>query len=329
LSQPDLIERLRDARPAPPPALRERVRLIAAEAPAPPHRRITLRRAALVLVPVAAAITATVVFLPGGHKASAPLIYEHTAGVAGEGAKRAFGNPGVAVKGGAPLEAAVPAPTPARVQRYSASLELRLRSARAISAATKRAAQIASSLAGYPLRLNVHTGTSPSYADLVFRLPRLHVQQAVRRFAALGTIVNEDVAIQDLQAQFNASRDLMARLQRQLAALYRQPQTTSVQRQVAALTARVQRLQRGQTATLRAAHYATLELRLTTATTASPPVRHTHGPLHGLGIAFHWLWIVAVYTLALGAPVVAIVVAATLALRALRRRREEALLSRS
>ena len=47
------------------------------------------------------------------------------------------------------------------------------------------------------------------------------------------------------------------------------------------------------------------------------------------GIAFHWLWIGAVYALALGAPVVAAAVFAWLLVRALRRRREDALLSRS
>jgi hypothetical protein len=225
---------------------------------------------------------------------------------------------------------AVPAASPNRVQRYSATLELRERTAAALAVASKRATQIATSLAGYPLRLNVHTGTSPSYADLVYRIPRLHVREAVRRFTALGAIVNEDVSIEDLQAQVNATNDLIARLQRQLAVLYTQTQTTDVQRRIAALTARVQRLQRAQAATLHAAHYATVELRMTTPTrTAPPPAHHGHGPLHGLGIAFHWLWIGAVYVLALVAPLVVIAVAFWLALRALRRRREDALLSRT
>ena len=68
MSQPELIAVLREARPVAPPELRERVRLIAAEAAVPPRRRVTWRRAAVVLVPVAAAIVAAVVLLPrGGH----------------------------------------------------------------------------------------------------------------------------------------------------------------------------------------------------------------------------------------------------------------------
>src|SRR4029077_13085344 len=122
----------------------------------------------------------------------------------------------------------------------------------ALSTAAKRASQIATSLAGYPLRLNVRTAGSPSSADLVFRIPRTHVQEAVSRFTALGTIVNEGVSIKDVQAPITATGDLVARLQRQLTALRTEQQTTLVQRQIAVLTARIEQLQRERAATLRA-----------------------------------------------------------------------------
>src|SRR6185437_364220 len=61
MSQRDLVAELRAAHVEAPPEVRERVRLIAAAAPAPP-RRITWRRALVVAVPVAAAVAATVVF---------------------------------------------------------------------------------------------------------------------------------------------------------------------------------------------------------------------------------------------------------------------------
>jgi hypothetical protein len=329
MSQPELVARLREARPAVPSELRGRVRLIAAAAPTSRHPWMTRRRALLVLVPVAAAIAAVVVLVPSGGKRTAPVAIERIAPAAAPpaAAKHAFSlAPAV---GAAASDAAVPAPSPNRVQRYSASLELRERTATALAEASKQATQIATSLAGYPLRLNVHTGTSPSYADLVYRIPRVHVQAAVRRFTSLGAIVNEDVSIEDLQGQVNGTNDVIARLLRQLAVLYKQPRTTDVQRQVAALTAHVQRLQRAQAATLRAAHYATVEVRMTAPTRAAPRARHEHGPLHGLGIALHWLWIGAIYALALVAPLVVVVVAFWLTVRALRRRREDELLSRS
>ena len=72
MSQPDLLRELRESRPVAPAELRERVRLIAAQASeTPPPRRFfprpTRRRALLVLVPVAlAASIAAVVVLPRG-----------------------------------------------------------------------------------------------------------------------------------------------------------------------------------------------------------------------------------------------------------------------
>ena len=58
MSQRDLAHALREARPAAPPELRQRVRLIAAQSAEPPRRRITWRRALVVAVPVAAAVIA-------------------------------------------------------------------------------------------------------------------------------------------------------------------------------------------------------------------------------------------------------------------------------
>src|SRR5215813_6822554 len=58
MSQRDLVAELRAAHVEAPSEVRERVRLIAAGAPAPP-RRITWRRALVVVVPVAAAIVFT------------------------------------------------------------------------------------------------------------------------------------------------------------------------------------------------------------------------------------------------------------------------------
>ena len=56
---------------------------------------------------------------------------------------------------------------------------------------------------------------------------------------------------------------------------------------------------------------------------------HGHGPLHGLGVAFRWIGIGAVYALALGAPLAAARSGSPGSrVRAIRRRREDALLSR-
>jgi hypothetical protein len=54
--------------------------------------------------------------------------------------------------------------------------------------------------------------------------------------------------------------------------------------------------------------------------------QHTHGPLHGVGVALKWLGIGAVYALAIGAPVAVLLLLLWLGVRVVRRRRENALL---
>ena len=54
-----------------------------------------------------------------------------------------------------------------------------------------------------------------------------------------------------------------------------------------------------------------------------------NGPLHGLVVAFKWIGIGAVYAIALGTPLVLLIALGWFLARGMRRRREEALLSRA
>ena len=217
--------------------------------------------------------------------------------------------------------------TPARVQRYGASLSLRVADAAKVSDAVKRALRITASLGGYPVTVHVASSRASGSGELVLKVPRSHVQQAVARLSQLGTIIGEQVDIQDLQAGLNATDRTIARLQRELAALRAQQQSDSVKEQIAALTSRIVGLQRARATTVRTAHYATISLSISTRT-AVQPQHHGHGPLHGLGVAFRWIGIALVYGLALGAPLALVAALAWFAARAMRRRREDALLSR-
>jgi hypothetical protein len=320
MSQRDLAYQLRVARPAAPPELRERVRLIAAQSAQPPRRRITWRRVLVVAVPVAAALVAASVLSTRSarNEQQLPLAAQQAPALH---RKAAFG-------AAADTLAPAPAPNAARLQRYSTSLELRVRNADDISEASKRAVAIARALGGYEQTVDVDTANRTGYAHITLRVPKTRVQEAVRRLATLGTIVSESVRVQDLQAQVNATDRLIARLQKRLADLRPHYQDTQTQQQEAALESRIEKLQRGRAATVRTAHYATVDLQLTTRT-PPPPVHRGHGPLHDLGLIFRWLGIGAVYVVALGAPFVIIGIAAWLLVRSFRRRREEALLSRS
>jgi hypothetical protein len=329
VSQPDLVTQLREARPAAPPEVRERVRLIAAQAP-PARRRLSWKRALLVAAPVVAAAVVAAVVIPRGQRHATPTAVPVAPIERKAAAPVATGAPATAAQGSADHAVAPTAPTPSakRLQSYSASLSLRVKNATAVSDLTKQTVKIAQSLGGFPQSVNVSAGGKTGYANIVLRVPRTRVQEAVSRLSALGTILNESVSVKDLQAGANATDRLIGRLQRQLTALRTQPQTPETARQLSALTARIQRLQRRQAATARAARYATVSLQLTTREPVAAP-QHGHGPLHGLGVAFRWIGIGALYGLALGGPLVLLSAGAWLATRRTRRRREERLLSRS
>jgi hypothetical protein len=314
MSQRDLVAELRAAHVEAPPEVRERVRLVAAGAPAPP-RRFTWRRSLVVLVPVAAAIAATIVFTrPAEHQETAlefgrpPVTLAPNVGAATDRAAKAF---------------AVPSPKN-RVQTYDATLSLRVERAHDVSDGVKRALRITTSLGGYSQSVHAETHGSSAVADLKLRIPRSRIQKAMAELAQIGTITDENVSTVDQTALLNNTDREIARLQRQVAALRTQPRSDENDRRIAALVTRIERLQRGEATTRRNAHYASVSLHLET-----PPVtvaQHKHGPLHGVGVALTWLGIGVVYALAIGAPVAVFLVLLWLGVRVVRRRRENALL---
>jgi hypothetical protein len=329
MSQLDLIAQIREARPAAPAELRERVQLVAAAAKASP-RRITWRRATLVLAATVAAAVAAVAFLPrdgaqrdGAQSELAPLNRAFAPAYGLE----ANDSAGATVAAPEALSKVAPAPTTGRAQKYSATLELRVRNSDAVSATAQRALSIVDALGGHPQAVRINARSERGNAYLRLSVPRKSVQTAVRRLGNLGTVVAADVAIADLQAGLNTTDRKMERLQQQLANLRAEPQTEETVRGVDALVTRIERLQRARAATVRAAAFATIELRIKTP--AAKPVADDDSPLDGLGTAFRWLGIGAIYTLALGTPLLALGALAWLLARTLRRRREEALLSRS
>ena len=124
MSQPDLARQLRAARPAAPAELRERVRLVAAQAATPRRQIVTWRRAVLAAAVVGASIAAGVIAtrpthraLQNDHRALVPLkAISH-----GSGATDQFSTTGAPV---------APSPSQKRLQNYSASLDVRSTSRR-------------------------------------------------------------------------------------------------------------------------------------------------------------------------------------------------------
>jgi hypothetical protein len=326
MSQRDLVAELQAARLTAPPELRERVRLIAAADASARRPRLTWRRALVVALPVAAAVAATVVLTRPAHRQSEVAIdnAQHGSVLQTQLAPAPRRSAGTASKAfGVPT-------TPSRVQVYGATLSLRIPNANGVSDAVKRAMQITTSLGGYSTSVHASSFGKEADAELTLKVPRDHVQEAITRLAQLGTITAEQVDVLDKQASLNATDRQIARLQKQLAAARAEvPQTDTTKTRIAQLTASIARLQRGEAATRRTAHYATIHLSLTTAQQVVPPKHHHHGPLHGVVVALTWLGIGAVYALAIGLPVLIVLLLLWLAIRTARRRREDALLSRS
>jgi hypothetical protein len=231
---------------------------------------------------------------------------------------------------GAGSATAIPvAPSRTRVQRYGASLTLRVPTPDGVSTGVKRALRIATSLGGHPTSVHASSQGRTAHADLVLKIPRVNVQRAVTQLSQLGTITGEQVEVQDLQAGLDSSGRTIARLQKRLSGLLAQPQTPALTRQIAALTARVVQLQRARVNTIRAARFATVRLHL-----ATPPVKavtqhENHDPFGWLLRSLVWLGIGAVYALVLGIPLVLLGLLVALIVRTVRRRREDALLSRT
>lgn len=313
MSQRDLTAELRAGRIGAPPELRERVRLIVAADTTPtPRRGLSWRRAFVVALPVAAAVAAAIVFTRPTHPTQT---VQHGAAV------------GSATIARAPRPFVAPTPSPTRVQRYGASLTLRVAGTDGVSRGVKSALAITKSLGGYATSVRATTNGTSGSADLTLKVPRAHVQEAISRLSGLGTITSEQVEVQDLQSSLDATALTIARLQRRLAALRAQPQTDALAAQIAALVARIEQLQRTESATTRSARYATVHLQLAT---PEPVVRTAnHGALHGLRVALVWLGIALLYALVLGTPLAILAAMALLIVRTIRRRREDALLSRS
>ena len=323
MSQRDLVAELRGARLAAPPELREHVRLIAAGS-GERVTRFTWRRALVIAVPLAAALAAAVVITRPSHRTAVPSdTAEHGSVLSTQAATPAPQTQRAAKAYGVPT-------TPGRVQQYGATLSLRIPTANGVSDAVKRAMRITTSLGGYSTSVHASTSGKQASAELTLKVPVQHVQEAITRLAQLGTITAEQVDVLDKEASLNATDRLIARLQKQLAALRAvDPQTDATKTQIAQLTSRIEGLQRGEAGTRRTAHYATIHLGLTTQLAYVPPKHHGHGPLHGVVVALTWLGIGAVYALAVGLPVLIVLLLVWLAVRTVRRRRVDALLERS
>src|SRR5207248_2977427 len=107
-----------------------------------------------------------------------------------------------------------------RLQHTDASLEVRVSDVGRLSDATSAATRIATALGGYAQSVVYRTpegGGGASYIEL--RVPAQNVKTALARLAALGTLVSQQLSVQDLQHDFEVESAQIAQLRRTVAAL--------------------------------------------------------------------------------------------------------------
>lgn len=221
-NEPTVETLLRAHAPHAPASLRARV--LALE-PAP-RRRWSLppRRLVLVALPAACVLALAAALLhgalrPGGQAAS---VSQRDAAVGSGGATGAAVSSARQPELGAPSAKAALAPTvtTSRLQHTDASLQIRVPSEDALSAATTRATQIATSLGGYAKSVDYRTpsgGNGAAYIEL--RVPAQNVKAAIARLSALGTIVSQRLSVTDLQDRLETQSAQIAQLRRRIAAL--------------------------------------------------------------------------------------------------------------
>jgi Domain of unknown function (DUF4349) len=344
----EIVRELR-ALPGAPAELRERVRALgaAADVRRPRRRGLTLAVAAGLVV---VAAVAGIVLSSGGSSSKQSLHREKAAGVrAAFPATRTSPERQVfaphtkpnalsqAAGGGGSIGLPV---NPARLADVRASMRLRVSTLDGLSKATSKAMRITRALGGFVQSVEYGTpsrGNGDAY--LTVRIPVAHVQQAVVRFTALGTIQSQHIAIRDLQDQSNAEelrilrlRKTAAQLQAKLRGQLTPEERVRLQSQLDAVRGLLRVKTQQHQGTLRQGRLSTFALELTTRKTAaaapSKPGRIERAARHAFSALSKTIAGV-LYALIVLSPLLLLVAAGLWASRYRRRRVEQRLLARA
>ena len=346
MTSADVISELRAARPAAGEALRERVRELAMRETEP--RRawfagFSWRRVSTLAVPAAVAVAlATAGAIGLSRSGTDELAARADQTVTREAAAPSSTTPGSATDSSrGKLSAGAPAigPVTGRLQRFSAQLTIEVADSDALSAATQRALQITRSLGGYAVSVSYGSAEESGTSSLVIRVPTAKVQDAITRLSSLGTIVGEQVQIDDLgdQAQSLEQRERALREQiARLTARLQSEELTAEQRAVLqARRATAQRqladVRQQKAAVQREASLATIALSLRTEENAGVPVPQSRidRTLDEALNVLAWEAIVLLYAVIVVAPIALVAAAAYFGARFRRRRENDRLLAAS
>jgi hypothetical protein len=252
----------------------------------------------------------------------------------------AFAPPSPGGGGGAGPQATAPLPSTKRAQDYSAQIKLHVGDHDELSEAVQSAIRSTRQLGGYVTYVDYGTsGSKDGTAELAVRVPIGRVQTAVARFSELGTILEQQTEIVDLQGRIDRiTRDIQNRRDRiaKLEAELKDPTLSETERD--RLEARLVRAKRGlakatsdRAGVLRQSRFAKLDLAFTTekrSEPAPPPseLRRTLGDAVGILAAE---LAIGLFVLIVAAPILFVLWLAWLALRLTRRLASDRLLEAS
>jgi len=222
----DIVDELRATRPRPSDALRLQVMTVAARpAPRTPtlRERLRGRRRLALLVPAGAAVALTAAVVVGITRSGSTGQVQSAAPDAVRSAatgttERSLAAPPPVADATTALKGATPTPIGGRAQRYSAALSLQVDDTDALSSATQQALAIARDLGGYVVSVHYATGDGGA-AAVMLRVPSSNAADAVTRLSGLGTILGQNVQIDDLQATLDTLDRREQQLRARIAAL--------------------------------------------------------------------------------------------------------------
>jgi hypothetical protein len=313
-----IAEQLRAARPVASAVLRERVAALGPE-PAPhwsfrwPSRRLVLGLAAAALLASLAAAGLT-------RGSSNQARVESSGASATKAATPAHWESDL--RGRALKAAPVPAATGARLQRYQATVRLRVKDVDALSTATRRAMTLARSLGGYvgQVQYSTHAGKRGG-ARVVLRVPVGSVQAALTTLTGLGTILQQQTGILDVTRRADRESRQIAKLQKQL-------ETASPQ-EAAAIRAHLRTLQAKHRGLLRSASLARIVLTLATPAQQAAAPGRLHRTLDDAGGVLLRELQFLLYALVVAGPLLLIGGAGLATARGARKRSDRRLLERA
>jgi Domain of unknown function (DUF4349) len=326
-----LSEELRASRPVAPEALRERVAELSRVEPSSPRwvfhvpsRRFVLGLAAAAVL--ASFVAAGVTGLTRSGNGSQALSTQSAEKATDHGAPFSLG--ARALKAAPQAATAEPfsgelAPAATRLQRYEATLRVRVKDVDALSNAARRAMNLTRSLGGYVASVNytTHAGKRGG-ATLVLRVPVASVQTELGKLTSLGTILQQHTGILDLTRRADRESRQIAKLERELETAA-PSEAAAIRRQLDTLRAKHARL-------LRSAQLSRIVLSLTTPAhqRAASPSRF-HRTLDDAGSVLVRELEILVYALVVAGPLLLLGGVGIAAARAQRRRADRRLLERA